>query len=148
MPETIANEALANAVREVLETMFFTCVYAETPGGECAARIEARLPFSGGRTGEFRLGISPEAARTIAAGFLGAEDESQIGATQIGDVVCEVTNMVCGSLLSRLGADLAFDLQPPALAAPGAEDGGPACRLRTFDLGSGALTAGIRFDPS
>ena len=146
MPDTAANRALGDAVREVLETMFFACVYDEIASGEEAGRIQARLPFAGGRQGEFRLGISPGAARTIAAGFLGVEDENEIGAAQIGDVVCEVANIVCGSVLSRLGADLAFDLQPPRLAGPGDESGVSQCAMRTFDLGDGTLTAGIHFD--
>ena len=148
MPESAANEALADAVREVLETMFFACVYAETSGGETGGLIEARLPFAGQWAGEFRLGISPEAARSIAAGFLGLEDEAEIGATQIGDVVCEVTNMVCGSVLSHLGADVAFDLQPPRLVEAGGAGSAPEYAVRTFDLGNGTLMAGIHFKQS
>jgi len=148
MPEPPACETLADALREVFETMLFTCVYAEIPGGKPPGSIEARLPFGGGRNGEFRLAISPEAARSIAAGFLGEEDENQIGEAQIGDVVCEVTNMVCGSLLSRMGTDLAFDLQPPRLTWQDAEDGPCGCTARTFDLGNGSVTVGIQFEQS
>jgi CheY-specific phosphatase CheX len=147
MPDAAANQALASAVSEVLETMFFACVYAETAASEEGGRLEARLRFSGGRQGEFRLGISADAARSIAAGFLGLE-ESEIGAVQVGDVVCEVTNMICGSVLSHVGADLAYDLHPPRLVEPGEAAATPPFRVRSFDLGNGTLTAGIRFEPS
>ncbi len=143
MLDLAAELALREAVSEVLETMFFTSVFSAAEGREAAGGIGVRLPFRGARPGEFRLAISPEAARSIAAGFLGAEDESQISEAQIGDVVCEVANMVCGSLLSRLEPDLAFNLHPPWLAEPD-----PGDNLWTFDLGNGVLSAGIRFDPS
>ncbi len=145
MRDAVAGDALADAVREVIETMFFACVYDETAGGEEEGRLEARLRFTGGRTGEFRLGLSPRAARGIAAGFLG-KDESEIGAEELGDVVCEVTNMVCGFMLSRLGTDLAFNLEPPRLVESGAQEAAAACAVRTFDLGDGTLTAGVRFE--
>ena len=125
--------------------MFFACVYDEVEGVEAAGRIEARLGFAGQWPGEFRLGITPEAARGIAAGFLGVEDETEVSESQIGDVVCEVTNMVCGSALSRLGADMAFDLEPPRLVAPDEAACQGGCAVRTFDLGNGTLTARIRF---
>jgi CheY-specific phosphatase CheX len=140
------EEAVAGAVRDVLETMFFTCVYGDAPGGRGDEGLEARVLFGGQRPGEFRLAISPRAAREIAASFLGLEDERQIGEEQVRDVVCEVANMVCGSALSRLAPDLAVELKPPRLAEPGAA-GNPCWQtIRTFDLGDGSLTAAIRFE--
>jgi len=143
-----ANEVLADAVRDVLETMFFTCVYAEIPGGDAEGGIEIRLPFTGQRQGEFRLGLSQRAARSVAAGFLGVEEEGQLSAEQIGDVACEVANMICGSALSRLEANLAFNLQPPLPVQASGRAGPPEFAMRAFDLGNGTLTVGIRFDQS
>ena len=34
---------------------------------------------------------------------------------QIGQVVCELTNMLCGSVLSRIEKDTLFDLSSPRL---------------------------------
>lgn len=145
MPDTMTGEALAAAVRDVLETMFFACVYGETQGGGTGG-IEARVPFGGERPGEFRLAVSPLAAREIAASFLGIDDQSQIAEEQVRDVVCEIANMVCGSALSRLVPDLAVELQPPRMAEPAADDASPPQTALTFDLGDGSLTAAMRFE--
>ena len=101
----------------------------------------------GARSGEFRVAVAPAAARSVACNFLGAEDESEITETQVGDVICELANMICGSALSRLSGDLAFDLSHPELdAGDGDLAGWPETAAHTFDLKDGWLTAAIRFE--
>ncbi|HVX67697.1 MAG TPA: chemotaxis protein CheX, partial [Bryobacteraceae bacterium] len=79
--------------------------------------------------------------------FLGAEDESGIQEEQVGEVLCELANMICGSVLSRLAGDLAFDLSHPELVAgDGDRTGWLQSAARTFELENGWLTAAIRFE--
>ncbi len=150
MRESIEAQALSGASRDVLETMFFTEVLGEkagmeSPGGEPG--LEARLKFEGQRSGEFRLKIAPGAARSVAGNFLGAEDEAGMPDSQISDTICELANMVCGSALSRLAADLAFELSHPELvAAEAPANGWTETAARTFELENGWLIAAIRFE--
>jgi CheY-specific phosphatase CheX len=149
MPDSLEAQALSGAVRDVLETMFFTDVVSDKTGhaGASGPALDAQLRFQGGRSGEFRIAIVPGAARTIAGNFLGAEEESEIQEDQVGEVVCELANMICGSVLSRLAGDLAFELSHPELV-PGDGDGAgwPETAARTFELEHGWLTAAIRFE--
>jgi len=149
MSESAEGKALSGAVSGVLETMFFTDVMGEKPGHPASSgpALDARLRFKGARSGEFRVAVAPAAARSVACNFLGAEDESQITETQVGDVICELANMICGSALSRLSGDLAFDLSHPELdAGDGDLAGWPEAAAHTFDLKDGWLTAAIRFE--
>jgi CheY-specific phosphatase CheX len=149
VPESAEAEALSAATRNVLETMFFTEVYGERGefGPALAEGLQARLHFTGQRAGEFRIAIAPGSARRIAANFLGSEDEAGMPECQVRDVTCELANMICGSVLSRLAADVAFELSHPELSA--ASDGDFAwvgCAAGTFDFEKGSLSAAIRFE--
>jgi CheY-specific phosphatase CheX len=149
MPESAEAGALSAATREVLETMFFTEVFGESagPGPAPGGGLEARLHFEGQRSGDFQVVIAPGSARTIAANFLGAEDEAGIRESQVTDVACELANMICGSVLSRLAADVAFDLSHPEVTpAAGGDSGWPQGAARTFALENGSLRAAIRFE--
>lgn len=149
MPESAEGKALSGAVHDVLETMFFTDVLGEKPGhpASSVSALDARLHFEGARSGEFRVAVAPRAARSVAGNFLGAENESEVTETQVGDVICELANMICGSALSRLAGDGALELKRPDLA-PGDGDvaGWPEAAARTFELENGWLTAAIRFE--
>jgi hypothetical protein len=129
--------------------MFFVDVLDDAAG--CAdnstAALGARLRFHGERTGEFRIAVAPETARTITANFLGLDDEQGISDSQIADVACELANMICGSLLSRFAGNLTFELSRPEPEL-GLADGSEwtEATTRTFDLGNGWLTAAIRFN--
>src|SRR5579862_8940448 len=102
MPEALQPAAIVNqgvdlgvidrVSAEVLETMFFTeavasaCDHAWFPSA-----ITARIHFEGSHSGEFRLSVSIEASRSIAAGFLGiSEDELTDGDS--GQVILELAN--------------------------------------------------------
>ncbi len=149
MSESAEAGALSAATRDVLETMFFTEVFGESagPGPAPVGGLEARLHFEGQRSGDFRIAIAPGPARTIAANFLGAEDEAGVPESQVSDVACELANMICGSVLSRLAADVAFDLSHPEVTPAADEDSGwPDGTARTFDLENGSLRAAIRFE--
>jgi|SRR5579864_1032693 len=146
MAETQTTEALSAAAADVLETMFFSPVMGEaTPGASCSEPVlMARLKFSGGRSGSFTIRVSARAAATIAANFLGEEtDDPEPG--QVRDVVCEMANMICGSVLSRLDREAHFDLQHPELVETCGEPSlGSVCSL--FEIEGGQVVLCLQLD--
>jgi len=116
--------ALDPSIREVLETMFFACVSdfeavrepeQETRiPNEVAAHLGAHLKFSGQCTGEFAFSIEKCALASLALNFLGRTEPSA-SEQENASIVCEMGNMFCGSLLSRLQADNVFHLGTPFL---------------------------------
>jgi hypothetical protein len=143
IPEMV--EHLGPALAEVLETMFFTYVldapdFGGIPAGTPA--ISSRLNFRGTPSGVFEIAIPVDAARTLAAGFLG-EDETELCGREIGEVICELANMLCGSFLSRIGALSTYELShPEVVEAPGEAAGAGAC----FKLPEGTLSLLLRFE--
>ncbi len=115
--------ALAESVREVMEKMFFVDIVDSPRAGPEPEGIAAELCFDGDPPGSFRLVLDRRAARSVAADFLGSDPEA-LTLEQLDGVVCELANMVCGSVLSRIESTAAFRLSTPTLA-PDAD------RLRT-----------------
>lgn len=146
----MANEdgamVLSHAARDVLEKMFFSCALTEAGGWQAApgSHIGARLEFQGDARGVLELAIARSAARSLAANFLGAEREEEIADAQVGEVVCELANMICGSVLSRLDFGETFQLSSPELQAQRHEAGAGAL-TRSFDLGNGWLAVCVEF---
>jgi CheY-specific phosphatase CheX len=143
MPWNELNPSLGECTQDVLETMFFTSVVGEAEAENADERIAARLGFRGNPEGAFGVSVSAPAARTIAAGFLGIDDE-EVTPKQVGEVVCEMANMICGSVLSRVPSDQAFELAHPQLVEPEAAAHGRGGKdvqsaKRSFDLGDGAI---------
>jgi CheY-specific phosphatase CheX len=135
---------LQPASTEVLETMFFTSVLDTSTGSGLPAGTPAfasRLTFRGDPSGVFEIGITQHAALGLAASFLG-EEEQEVSAARAGDVVCELANMLCGSVLSRIGGDFTFDLSHPELVTGNMNS---ADTSLCFDLPEGHLAIGIRF---
>jgi CheY-specific phosphatase CheX len=128
------NRLFAESASDVLETMFFTCVLGDTEF-KPDDPISARLDFKGDPSGSFGLSLSHVTAREIAAGFLALED-SELSQGQVSEVICELTNMLCGTLLSRLESESCFELQHPYLAAVPEEQG----YSHNFELESGSLS--------
>ena len=150
MPEPEVFEALRASAEEVLETMFFCCLAGddakpESGGAENRAPaplLSSRLSFRGAPSGVFEVGVSVPAARGLAANFLGAE-EPEVSGKQVADVVCELANVLCGSVLSRFRTASVFDLSPPDLTP--ALDCPEASRY-SFDIAGGMLTIALRFE--
>jgi hypothetical protein len=142
------GEHLGSALAEVLETMFFTYVLEALDSGGIpagTAAISSRLNFRGVPSGVFEIAIPMDAARTLAAGFLG-EDETEISGKETGEVVCELANMLCGSFLSRIGALSTFELSHPEIveAPKVASEAADACAC--FELPEGPLSLALRFE--
>jgi CheY-specific phosphatase CheX len=141
--ENAVRHALRDSVSEVLERMFFVDVLAESadPAADASSgEITAALTFQGEPSGWFRLRLTTAAARQIAADFLGI-DEVGVSDIQTSDVVRELTNMICGSVLSRIENSAIFRLDEPRIVAHSEESPENfANRRYTAELPSGRLT--------
>lgn len=142
MTTGISAGALAVASSEVLERMFFTDVMGDSEASRTASPdcLCAALGFQGEPYGSLRLEISRPAARSLAANFLGVEREEDLADGAIGEVVCELANMICGNILSRQGNTGTFDLSAPRLLDPAAPSEKRAGIGRKFELENGDLT--------
>ncbi len=141
MPVTELEATLADAATDVLETMFFTAMTEATDEAPVPDEswISASLTFHGKPSGGFGVSVPAATGRKIAANFLGT-DEDMATEAQIEQVVCELTNMLCGSVLSRIEKDTLFDLSSPRLRG----EPGPSPLVVYVDEGPVAMW--IRFD--
>ncbi|HTS30338.1 MAG TPA: chemotaxis protein CheX [Bryobacteraceae bacterium] len=130
MPELSVTRTLQECVNEVLEKMFFIDCSGEQ-GGELSpeAGITVRLEFEGDPPGVLFLRVTAEAARDVAGGFLGIDDKD-LSEPQIGAVVCELANMICGSVLSRIESSATFRLGAPHIVSSESDSGEPGRRVQ------------------
>lgn len=117
MPRIDLEDVFRDSAAEVLETMFFTSVSQPMEMSISEPGIETRMQFKGDSDGEFGLQISVKTARAMARSFLASDEISD---QQVGDVVCELGNMLCGAVLSRIDRNGQYRLLSPELH----------CRLR------------------
>jgi len=111
-----AAETAARVAAEVMETMFFTeAVAADCDHDWLEPACAARVRFEGSHWGEMLLALSAEAADPIAASFLGLDPEELTDA-QRGQVIQELSNILCGALLSQLWPESTLALSSPELA--------------------------------
>ncbi len=114
---------MESAVAEVLESMYFISSEGEVQDEEDSVRpdwIRGELEFAGTPGGTFGIAVPPSTAALMAANFLG-EDEIDPTDKQTVEVVCELTNMVCGTLLAQIDSKQAFTLSTPRHVLPGTE---------------------------
>ncbi len=139
------SEALASAAEQVLDTMFFMAVVSQSESApDSALPVCACLEFRGEPWGSFGVNVSASAAQVIAANFLGDEPDA-VSEAQTGEVICELANMICGALLTRVHADNLFELTSPELQkAEAASAAASGATSRTFDLGDGLLQVYVR----
>jgi CheY-specific phosphatase CheX len=137
---------LSSAAADVLETTFFSPVMEEAPvsGMPCEGALAARLQFSGARSGAFTVRVTEGAARVIAASFL-AEETDEPAPEQVQEVICELSNMMCGAVLSRLDRGAHFDLSTPVLVDP-LEVATAQATSRAFDIGDGEVAVYLHLD--
>lgn len=139
MPDNDWNSMLEAAAGEVLETMFFTevCSPPDDGGAHPEPGVGAHLRFVGTPSGALTIRVSEPAARGLAANFLAPEDDQTLPAAQLGSVVLELANMICGSLLSRVGSEQHFRLSAPE---PVSDGGVPAAAPnQSLNLGEGKI---------
>lgn len=134
------ERCLREAATEVLETMFFLTVEGHLDWSEVSAKPHhfAEMDFQGAAEGRLELAVSEDLAPVLASGFLG-KDESELEPPEILAVVCELANMLCGSVLSRLESGSLFQLGAPQMAAVDLEQQSRvnAGHRSVFDLGCG-----------
>jgi CheY-specific phosphatase CheX len=120
--------------------------------GECAwdaaaspkaAEIAVEVTFEGEPPGTLTMRLTASAARQIAADFLGAEEE-EVSASRVNDVVCELANMICGSVLSRVEGASVFNLAAPRIVPfPESRAAGPGTIRYIAALSNGELAINI-----
>jgi CheY-specific phosphatase CheX len=148
MVEVAPRELLSWATQEVLEIMFFTEVLGPAEfAWDCTEPfVTVRVGFRVRPAGYLGLCVSAAAARGMAANFLG-ENEAELSENQIADVVAELSNMVCGRVVSRLASNTSFDLQPPQPTTPevAIEQVAPG---HCFEMENGILAVALSLEPS
>lgn len=102
---------------EVLDTMYFTTVLGAAPlelasGVVTDDLLAYSLSFVGDISGRFGLHLGRNTARTLAANFLG-EADADISDSDISEVVGELANILCGSVMSRVEGEHPFALSHP-----------------------------------
>jgi CheY-specific phosphatase CheX len=146
--EALFQQALRDSVDEVLEKMFFVEALGESPDsasaeGEPPAAVAVELTFDGDPPGSLTLWVTSAAARPIAADFLGCDEEA-VSDRQMEEVVCELANMICGSLLSRVESATTFHLAAPRIVPPAASRAtGRDTSFCAVDLSNGTLTVAV-----
>ena len=135
---------LSESAAEVLESMFFTSPLGSSdPCGRAMENsVAAGLFFHGTPPGRFGICASMDAARSLAASFLG-EDPESIVEQQCNEVICELANMVCGSVLSSMEKDVLFELTQPKIGEPESRRPENASVSLEFELEEGSLLAWI-----
>lgn len=138
MPEEEIQSLMGQAVERVLETMCFSAVLgpSETAQAQSLLALAAGVDFRGERTGSVLVGCNPEAARALAASFLG---ENEVSELQVEEFVGELANMVCGAMVSALDGVGQYALDPPRALAPEGflVPGGVRC---DFEIEDGVLS--------
>lgn len=147
---TELEQMLTDAVAEVLETMFFTSLAedGEPPAPVTGPCVCTKLSFRGIPSGRLGVRVPLETARKMAATFLGVEEEA-VTETQLGEVACELSNMVCGSVLSRVESEAPFELLHPEIGPR--ETGCPRkgqVAGRTIALEEGVLEVWLELEQS
>jgi Chemotaxis phosphatase CheX len=132
MPDRDLQTLLAERMRDVLEMSFFTNILQETvpqPLITSLPSMAATVEFSGAASGSFLLVATPLAVRTLALEFMGdsAEDrdaeaacanpEKMQPAVPDEEVFKELTNILCGSVLSRFETDRCCNLSRPVMCS-------------------------------
>jgi hypothetical protein len=132
MPDRDLQTLLAETMRDVLEMSFFANILEETipkPFMTSLPSMAATVEFSGAACGSFLLVATPLAVRTLALEFIGdsaedrdAEDacvspEKMQLAVPDEEVFKELTNILCGSVLSRFETDHCCNLSQPVMCS-------------------------------
>lgn len=123
------EETMRLSISEVFEKMFF--LFLEPPDDEdITYDMEAAIRFGGSVSGEVRILLAKDMAKTMVHNMLGLE-EKEIVAQRIEDCSKEAANMVCGAFLGKFDRTRVFTLSSP-IFREGVGDLGPmrdACRM-------------------
>ena len=137
------DRALTRCTGRVLETMCYADPLPITGLEEGQPIIRTELKFHGTYSGVFHLDITEDAGRSLATTFLGADED--VAPPEMKSVICELTNMICGSMLSTLDARAEIQLDAPALVEDAVPPAGDAL-YRAFEIDNGQMAVAIRFN--
>jgi CheY-specific phosphatase CheX len=151
MGDLALERALTECTEEVLEQMFFAQPVEETVPPDSAqagdpSHLSVDVGFTGEPSGRLLLRISKAAARSIAADFL-AEDEAVLSEEQVAEVICELANIICGSVLTRIESRTSFRLGSPRLLFQVSEPEMRPSAVRSLDLWNGNITIAMTTEP-
>lgn len=116
-------DAVGSAVCEVFRTMYFSEAEYTGPARKEPYAPETSIRFGGDRKGRFRVAVSPQLAARMAADFLALEPE-QCTPEQIEAIVCEFSNIACGTSMCvwMPGADFHYSVPEPLRHNPEASE--------------------------
>lgn len=139
------ERALTEAVAETLELMCFAGVYGPCADEPADDSFCTAVRFHGDAEGMVRLRLDTPAAAELAAAFLGT-DPAEISPDNIGAVAVELTNMVCGAMLSQVRESGNFHLDQPVVDNRCTTCGQGAVS-RGYDIGTGRVWLDVWYSP-
>jgi hypothetical protein len=135
------DDCLQKAATETFEMMCFSA--AEPVSGEGIGTKEmtgTQILFDGDAAGVLCLAIESGTARLLAANFYG-QDPLSLHGSQVEAVIAELTNVVCGGMLSLFAPDGSFSLSAPELHRPCSPP--PGSLERGFRVESGRVVISV-----
>jgi len=130
---------------DVLEKMFFIRGPSDSFAPQQLSEVVAGLSFEGNPPGWLTLELPGDAARLLTASFLGQE-ETEVSPQEVGEVVCELANIICGATLSRVESETTFRLSEPRLLIAGERPGGCGTAMHAVRIGSGTLVVNFKME--
>lgn len=102
--QTTYSETVLEAAKEVFETMIFMEIeLAEaTSEPQETSSIQGSITFKGALEGCLVIALSESCAKVVGRNMLALEPEAPISQEEVCDAIGEVSNMVMGSIKSRL----------------------------------------------
>jgi len=143
MPSIEVEGMITDAAAEVLESMCFMEVLGDIPEMHSpdVGWMSARLYFDGPHSGELGISASHSTVNALAAAFLG-EDIAQLDTPQSLEFLCELSNMICGSLLVRFNQNGVYRLSHPT-NGPYYRGSQPGWNCKALRLDTGELFVGL-----
>lgn len=103
---------LDQVVENTLQSMCFAETAAAPEDAPLDPVLGAGVTFRGDASGRLELHLSSETAVELTSGFLGLGNE-EVQAAQMEAVCQELTNIICGAMLSQAQPGHAFELDSP-----------------------------------
>jgi CheY-specific phosphatase CheX len=138
LDDEAVHSTLLECASDVLESMFYCGIMGPMEEETAVSDYYFGLEFHGQFSGQFAIGLPSHTAHVLAENFEG--DDSSPPEELVASVIAELTNILCGALLSRLDRNGLFDLGTPT-SLTGLPEGGYRISL---ELEEGHLTAVFR----
>jgi CheY-specific phosphatase CheX len=143
MPESLPA-CLEKAVIDAFELMCFMSIETDPEFPvDAGSALACEIGFNGDAAGQLRLEVPDRVALSMASNFVG-ESERALSRRQVESVVGELTNVICGGLLSLLAPDGSFDLCTPHVHRSEYEDALPLRRAFRADEGIVLISMAIQ----